>query len=100
MRDLVPEPDKSDAHLHGIIQLAIASISVGSTSHLITNIIFNLATWPEFQMLLKKEIDDTLAEAGGEWTVESMGQLKKLDSFMKESLRFNGHVTSKWIAAL
>jgi len=51
-------------------------------------------------MLLKKEIDDTLAEAGGEWTVESMGQLKKLDSFMKESLRFNGHVTSKWIAAL
>ncbi|KAH8802448.1 cytochrome P450 [Xylogone sp. PMI_703] len=94
VRDLISEPDRSDAHLHAIIQLAIASVSVGSTSHLITNIIFNLATWPEFQTILKNEIDDALVEAGGEWTVESMGQLKKLDSFMKESLRFNGHVTT------
>ncbi|KAG0646226.1 Cytochrome P450 monooxygenase [Hyphodiscus hymeniophilus] len=94
VRDLAPEPDRSDAHLHGIIQLAIASASVGSTSHLITNIIFNLATWPEYQTMLKKEIDDTLVEAGGKWTADSMGQLKKLESFMKESFRQNGHVTT------
>jgi hypothetical protein len=96
VRDLIPEPDRSDAHLHAIIQLAIASVSVGSTSHLITNIIFNLATWPEYQIILKDEIDEILKVAGGQWTVESMAQLTKLDSFMKESFRHNGHVTSKW----
>jgi len=96
LRDLVPEEDKNDAHLHAIFQLAIASVSVGSTSHLLTNVIFNLATWPEYVPLLRQEIEDVFAEAGGEWTLDSMGQLKKLDSFMKESLRFNGHVTSKF----
>lgn len=95
LRDLIPDPDRNDPHLHGILQLAIAGISIGSTAHLITNIIFNLATWPEYQSTLKQEIEDVLREAGGDWTLESMGQLKMMDSFMKESLRFNGHVTSE-----
>lgn len=81
--------------MHGISQLLIASVSVGSTSHLLTNVIHNLATWPEYIPILRQEIEDVLSEAGGEWTTDSMGQLKKLDSFIKETLRLYGHATSK-----
>lgn len=34
-------------------------------------------------------------EYGRQWTLESMGKLKKLDSFMKETLRYNGHLTGE-----
>lgn len=95
LRDLVTEPDKNDAHLHGVLQLAIAALSVNTTSQLITNVIFNLATWPKYVPVLKQEIDDVLRETGGKWTLESLGQLKKLDSFMKETLRHSGHLTSE-----
>lgn len=68
---------------------------MNTTSQLITNAIFNLATYPEYVPILKEEIDSVLEESGGEWTLESMGKLKKLDSFMKETLRYNGHLTGE-----
>lgn len=71
-------------------------MSVNTTSQLITNAIFNLATYPEYVPILKEEIDSVLEESGGEWTLESMGKLKKLDSFMKETLRYNGHLTGEY----
>ena len=66
---------------------------MNTTSQLITNAIFNLATYPEYVPILKEEIGSVLKESGGEWSLESMGKLKKLDSFMKETLRYNGHLT-------
>ena len=95
LRDLVPEPDKNDPHFHGISQLGIGAVSVNTTSQLITNSIFNLATYPEYAPILREEIDSVLKEFGGEWTLESMGHLKKLDSFVKETLRHSGHLTGK-----
>lgn len=94
LRELIPELDKNDPHFHGISQLGIGAVSVNTTSQLITNAIFNLATYPEYVPILKEEIDSVLEESGGEWTLESMGKLKKLDSFMKETLRYNGHLTA------
>ena len=97
LRDIAPEPDRTDPHFHGISQLAIGAVSVNTTSQLITNAVFNLATYPEYVPMLKTEIDTVLQEAGGQWTLESMGKLKKLDSFVKETLRYNGHLTGQCV---
>lgn len=97
LRDLAPEPDRSDPHFHGISQLGISAVSVNTTSQLLTNSIFNLATYPDYVAILQEEIESVLEESGGEWTLESMGKLKKLDSFMKETLRYNGHLTGQFL---
>lgn len=89
------QPDKNDPHLHGVLQLAIAALSVNTTSQLVTNAIFNLATWPEYVPILRQEIHEVFNEAGGKWTIDSMAKLKKLDSFLKETLRHSGHLTGK-----
>jgi hypothetical protein len=95
VRDLLPEADKKDYGYQGIAQLAIGAVSVHTVTQLTTNTIFNLAAYPEYVPILKEEIDTVLAESGGEFTLESMSKLKKLDSFMKEALRFNTPTTSK-----
>lgn len=93
-RDDTNDPkDKNDPELHALAQLLIGALSVNTTTQLITNSIFNLATQPEYVPILRQEIDDTLREAGGKWTMESMAQLQKLDSFIKETLRHSGHLT-------
>lgn len=94
LRDDVNNPkDKNDPHFHAIVQLIIGALSVNTTTQLITNSIFNLATWPEYVPILKQEIDETLREVEGKWTMESMTKLEKLDSFIKETLRHSGHLT-------
>lgn len=95
VRDVLPEADKKDYVYHGIAQLAIGAVSIHTTTQLATNVIFNLATYPEYIPILKEEIDTVLEESGGVWTLDSMSKLKKMDSFMKESLRYNGPTTSK-----
>ena len=72
-------------------------MSVNTTSQLITNSIFNLAAYPEYAPVLRQEIESVLKECGGEWTLESMGNLKKLDSFVKETLRHSGHLVGKHV---
>ena len=93
LRDIVPEPDRSSAHFHAISQLGISAVSVTTTSELITNAIFNLAAYPEYVPLLKEEMECVLAKHGGQWSLESMREMKKMDSFVKETLRYNGHLT-------
>ena len=95
LRDAVQGPDTNDPHFHGITQLLLAASSVNTTSQLITNAIFNLATYPEYVSILREEIDSELAESANEWTLESMARLQKLDSFIKETLRYDGHITGE-----
>ena len=96
IHDMVPEDDKKDYAYQGAAQLAITAVSVQSTSKLIVNVILNLIRYAEYVPILKEEIQTVLAECGGEWTLESMGRLEKLDSFMKESLRFEPPLTGKF----
>lgn len=66
---------------------------MNTTTQLLTNSLFNLATYPEYVSILQEEIESVKRESGGQFTLESMGRLKMLDSFIKETLRFNGHLT-------
>ncbi|XP_077659949.1 LOW QUALITY PROTEIN: cytochrome P450 [Aspergillus fumigatus Af293] len=82
--DLVPNEDKKNYGYQGIAQLAIAAVSVRRTSQLLTNIVLNLIAYPEYVPILKEEIENVLASCDGQWTLDSMSKLEKLDSFMKE----------------
>ena len=96
IHDLIPEEDKKDYAYQGAAQLAITAVSVQSTSKLIVNVILNLIKYAEYVPILKEEIQTVLSECGGAWTLESMGRLEKLDSFMRESLRFEPPLTGKF----
>ena len=96
-RDDASNPeDKQDPQLHALVQLLIGALSVNTTTQLITNSLFNLATYPEYVPILRQEINDTYKANGGQWTMDSMARMEKLDSFIKETLRHAGHLTRKW----
>jgi cytochrome P450 len=88
--------DRNDTRLHSISQLNFGALSVNTTSQTLTNCIFNLATYPEYLDVLREEVQEVLAEIGGVWTLDSMSKLKKMDSFIKETLRHSGHLTGKY----
>lgn len=96
IHDLIPEEDRKDYAYQGVAQLAITAVSVQTTSKLIVNIILNLMQHVEYVPMLVEEIRNTLAECDGEWTLESMSRLQKLDSFMRESLRFEPPLTGEF----
>ncbi|KAL9618286.1 MAG: hypothetical protein Q9160_006997 [Pyrenula sp. 1 TL-2023] len=98
IRDLIPEEDREDYALQGALQLAITAVSVQSTSKLIVNIILNLMKYTGYVPILQEEIRSVLADCDGQWTLESMARLQKLDSFMKESLRYEPPLTACDIA--
>ncbi|KAF2086784.1 cytochrome P450 [Saccharata proteae CBS 121410] len=68
------------------VQLALAAIH--TTTMTTTHILYDLATYPEFIEPLREELRTVLKETNG-MQKETMNKLKKLDSFMKESQRFN-----------
>lgn len=87
------QSDKNDTYLHSLSQLNFAALSANTTSQTLTNCIFNLATYPEYLPILREEVNKVLTEYRGKWSLESMAKLKKLDSFIKETLRHSGHLT-------
>ena len=58
-----------------------------------THALYHLAALPEYQQLLREEVD-TLVSAEG-WSKATMGKMWRLDSFLKESQRYNGISLSK-----
>ena len=74
--------------------LFVAIASTRSTATTIVNTLFDLVTFPECQEPLRTEIATALAEAGG-WGLPAVQNMKKLDSFIKESQRLNHHLLRK-----
>ena len=59
----------------------------------ITHAIYHLAASPECQQPLREEVEALVSAEG--WSKAAMGKMWKLDSFMKESQRYNGVSLSK-----
>ncbi|KAG4442146.1 hypothetical protein IFR05_002359 [Cadophora sp. M221] len=87
LRDVVPEEEKNNYTFFGIGQLVIGALSIHIVSHLKTNVILNLAAYPEYVPVLREEYEDISKECGKDFTLESMAKLKRLDSFLNETLR-------------
>ncbi|KAI0800577.1 cytochrome P450 [Fomes fomentarius] len=62
--------------------------AVDATSITLTHALFDLASMPRYIQPLRKEIESVIATDG--WTKLSMDKMWKLDSFLKESQRYNG----------
>ena len=72
------------AHLEIVISLAAIHTSQMNSVH----VLYDLAARPEYIEQLREEIR-TVAAADGGWNKSSYTRLRKMDSFMKESQRFN-----------
>ncbi|KAM5358047.1 hypothetical protein ACJZ2D_015644 [Fusarium nematophilum] len=70
-------------------QLLLAVASIHTTSSSIVHCIYDLAARPQYVPELREEIKSVLEECNGTFTKEGLAKLHKLDSFMKESQRFN-----------
>ena len=53
-----------------------------------THVLYDLAARPEYLQPLREEIEAVIATDG--WTKAGMGKMWKLDSFLRESQRYNG----------
>lgn len=69
------------------IQLELANAAIHTTSMALLNMLFDLAAMPEYQDMIRQELEDALAQSGGKWNGTFLKGLQKTDSFMKESQR-------------
>lgn len=58
-----------------------------------TQILYNLATWPEYIEPLRAEIAGAVERRG--WSKHALDEMTRLDSFVKETLRLNGTAACK-----
>ncbi|GJJ07764.1 hypothetical protein Clacol_001969 [Clathrus columnatus] len=73
--------------------LALNFAAVNTTSASFTFALYTLAAEPYYLQPMREEIERVIAEEG--WTKTAMTKMHNLDSFLKESMRFNmGDLTS------
>jgi hypothetical protein len=77
-----------DIKLLARIQLRAALAGMDTVSHALTNVIYDLAAYPEYVEPLREEIVSVIGTAKV-WSMPAMEKLDKLDSFIKESMRMN-----------
>ncbi|OCH95706.1 cytochrome P450 [Obba rivulosa] len=80
------KPDMLEAVVKRILVINFAAIHSSSSS--VTHALYHLAENPSILYEIRQEVDPVIKEEG--WTKASLAKLWKLDSFMKESQRFNG----------
>ncbi|KAH8828869.1 cytochrome P450 [Flagelloscypha sp. PMI_526] len=68
--------------------LAMSFASLHTTSQSLSQALFGLAANPQYAPLLREEIEAVVERHG--WSYASVQKMKRLDSFIKESLRFWG----------
>lgn len=69
-------------------QLQLSFAAVHTTTATGTNILYTLASTPEYIEPLREEVRTVLANNDGVLTSRALAQLEKLDSYMKEVIRF------------
>ncbi|KAI1659919.1 ent-kaurene oxidase [Daldinia decipiens] len=94
LQDALPEDQKTDFYIQSKIQLLLSAASIHTTSNLTTDCIYDLAVHQDMQEILREEAREVLNDDEAWERKDSMGKLKKLDSFIKESQRLSGNVTS------
>ncbi|KZT30762.1 cytochrome P450 [Neolentinus lepideus HHB14362 ss-1] len=69
-----------------ILTVNFAAIHTSSTSF--THALFHLAANPQFIQPLREEVEDIVNKEG--WSRASLQKMRRIDSFLKESMRYNG----------
>ncbi|EXA30099.1 hypothetical protein FOVG_18479 [Fusarium oxysporum f. sp. pisi HDV247] len=71
------------------MQLSAIFAAIHTTSLVTTNAFYTLASMPEIIPVLQEDVKQALEVTNGEFTNPSIQNMKKLDSFLKEILRFH-----------
>ena len=69
------------------LQMLTATAAIHTTRLATIHILYDLAARPEYIQPLREEVLEVMKESGGMLEKQHLTQLKKLDSFMKESQR-------------
>jgi len=85
---MVPENRKTDYSFQANCQLGLAAAGIHTTARMICHVLFDLAKHPEYLPILREEIYSSSKPEG--YDLEYFNSLKKMDSFMKESMRLHG----------
>lgn len=64
------------------------SFLTNSVKQAFTHALYDLAANPQYIQPLREEAEKSLTEEG--WTKAAMDKMRKVDSFLKESMRLNG----------
>ena len=67
-------------------------------SQAFTHALYHLAANPEYVEPLREEVERMVSKEG--WTKASLDKMIKVDSFLKESQRFNGLGTSTFLTMM
>lgn len=90
--DALDEEDRWDPKIQAELQLLLSAASIHTIGHVLCECLCELATLPDFQEELRREVVDVncsnLKLGSRGWADE----LKKMDSFMKEVQRFHGNM--------
>ncbi|QRD93057.1 cytochrome P450 [Aspergillus flavus] len=70
------------------MQLLVIFAGIHNTTVTATNVLYNLAVSPEYMQPLREEICKAISDNDGTLTSRALQQMEKLDSFMKETIRF------------
>lgn len=71
------------------IQLKLSFAAIHTSAAAPTQLLYDLCARPEYLAPLRQEIAEVAAEHGGITNKQALRKLIKMDSFMKESQRFN-----------
>lgn len=91
--DALPEDQKRDYFIQAKLQLLLSAASIHTTGNLTTDCIYDLAVHQDMQEILREEAREVFSDDETWARKDSMGRLKKLDSFIKESQRLSGNVS-------
>ncbi|KIV81301.1 hypothetical protein PV11_03496 [Exophiala sideris] len=85
--DITP-PDKRDATIlvYRMLHINIAAVHTSSVTFL--DCVYELANHPEIHDELRSEVTEVFAREG-DWQKQGLTKLIKMDSFMRETVRFN-----------
>ncbi|KAI0865730.1 cytochrome P450 [Xylaria cubensis] len=95
LSDALPDEEKRNYFIQAKMQLLLSASSIHTTSNLTTDCIYDLAVHQEMQEILREEAIEVFEKEEDAWERrDSIAKLKKMDSFIKESQRLSGNVTS------
>jgi cytochrome P450 len=90
MMDLAEDDfDKDPANISQMLLIVMALAVVHTSSMLMTHAIYDLLIRPEYIEPLREEVRETLKDGWDKVTQASFASQRRLDSFMRESQRFN-----------
>ncbi|KIL65013.1 hypothetical protein M378DRAFT_77528, partial [Amanita muscaria Koide BX008] len=83
-----PEQSKSQRIKCVVIRMLLINFAaIHSTTMAFTHVLYDLATRPEYVQPMRDEVEAVIREEG--WSKSAIGRMRKLDSFIKESLRLS-----------